>query len=297
MWEAELDEADLRARLSRGRFSRRPIPRDAHRLAKRLGTRRPSQPRRPDAAGDFRPGPARRRGAHARLATHQEHGVRAAPAEAAVYRFSGHGSGHGVGLCVIGSTNLAARGVGAPGDSGEILSQARYRHTSASTGAGRLGAARRARLAPRRRRRRARRHREPDDTGAGRAVEHARRSAACENHASLSSDDRRLRARDRAVVVHLRRVGQTGANCTCCRSPSCANAACWSARFGTSSCTRWPTTFSGNVRRGCAKARRSTLPGRDRFLARRRRAAPRVRSLAPPAQRTTNCCVRYRSAR
>jgi hypothetical protein len=30
------------------------------------------------------------------------------------YRFSGHGSGHGVGLCVIGSTNLAARGVGAP---------------------------------------------------------------------------------------------------------------------------------------------------------------------------------------
>jgi stage II sporulation protein D len=26
------------------------------------------------------------------------------------YRFSGHGSGHGVGLCVIGSVNLAARG-------------------------------------------------------------------------------------------------------------------------------------------------------------------------------------------
>jgi SpoIID/LytB domain protein len=26
------------------------------------------------------------------------------------YRFTGHGSGHGVGLCVIGSTNLAARG-------------------------------------------------------------------------------------------------------------------------------------------------------------------------------------------
>jgi SpoIID/LytB domain protein len=30
------------------------------------------------------------------------------------YRFNGHGSGHGVGLCVIGSTNLAARGVSAP---------------------------------------------------------------------------------------------------------------------------------------------------------------------------------------
>ena len=30
--------------------------------------------------------------------------------EAGVYRFSGHGSGHGVGLCVIGSANLAARG-------------------------------------------------------------------------------------------------------------------------------------------------------------------------------------------
>src|SRR5207248_4147254 len=27
-----------------------------------------------------------------------------------VYRFSGHGSGHGVGLCVIGSVGLAARG-------------------------------------------------------------------------------------------------------------------------------------------------------------------------------------------
>ena len=31
-----------------------------------------------------------------------------------IYRFSGHGFGHGVGLCVIGATNLAARGVGAP---------------------------------------------------------------------------------------------------------------------------------------------------------------------------------------
>lgn len=27
-----------------------------------------------------------------------------------VYRFNGHGSGHGVGMCVIGATNLAARG-------------------------------------------------------------------------------------------------------------------------------------------------------------------------------------------
>jgi stage II sporulation protein D (peptidoglycan lytic transglycosylase) len=31
-----------------------------------------------------------------------------------IYRFSGHGFGHGVGLCVIGATNLAARGVDAP---------------------------------------------------------------------------------------------------------------------------------------------------------------------------------------
>lgn len=29
------------------------------------------------------------------------------------YRFSGHGSGHGVGMCVIGSARLAARGLGA----------------------------------------------------------------------------------------------------------------------------------------------------------------------------------------
>jgi SpoIID/LytB domain protein len=34
--------------------------------------------------------------------------------QGAVYRFSGHGYGHGVGLCVIGATNLAARGVAAP---------------------------------------------------------------------------------------------------------------------------------------------------------------------------------------
>jgi SpoIID/LytB domain protein len=33
--------------------------------------------------------------------------------EGSVYRFTGHGSGHGVGMCVIGSTNLAARGVSA----------------------------------------------------------------------------------------------------------------------------------------------------------------------------------------
>jgi stage II sporulation protein D len=32
-----------------------------------------------------------------------------------VYRFSGRGSGHGVGLCVIGSARLAERGVGAEG--------------------------------------------------------------------------------------------------------------------------------------------------------------------------------------
>src|SRR5205823_9791564 len=30
-----------------------------------------------------------------------------------VYRFNGHGSGHGVGLCVIGSAKLAERGVNA----------------------------------------------------------------------------------------------------------------------------------------------------------------------------------------
>jgi stage II sporulation protein D (peptidoglycan lytic transglycosylase) len=34
--------------------------------------------------------------------------------QGAAYRFTGHGSGHGVGLCVIGSTNLAAGGVSAP---------------------------------------------------------------------------------------------------------------------------------------------------------------------------------------
>ena len=33
--------------------------------------------------------------------------------DGSVYRFSGHGSGHGVGMCVIGSTNLAARGTSA----------------------------------------------------------------------------------------------------------------------------------------------------------------------------------------
>jgi stage II sporulation protein D len=33
--------------------------------------------------------------------------------QSATYRFSGHGSGHGVGLCVIGSAKLAARGASA----------------------------------------------------------------------------------------------------------------------------------------------------------------------------------------
>ena len=34
--------------------------------------------------------------------------------QGATYEFNGHGSGHGVGLCVVGATNLAARGIGAP---------------------------------------------------------------------------------------------------------------------------------------------------------------------------------------
>ena len=43
------------------------------------------------------------------MAAHQEHLVRdAAPDDG--YRFDGRGSGHGVGMCVIGSTRLAARG-------------------------------------------------------------------------------------------------------------------------------------------------------------------------------------------
>src|SRR5262249_4691974 len=33
--------------------------------------------------------------------------------KSSVYRFAGRGSGHGVGLCVIGSAKLAERGVGA----------------------------------------------------------------------------------------------------------------------------------------------------------------------------------------
>ena len=33
--------------------------------------------------------------------------------QGAVYRFTGHGSGHGVGMCVVGSTNLAALGTSA----------------------------------------------------------------------------------------------------------------------------------------------------------------------------------------
>jgi SpoIID/LytB domain protein len=37
------------------------------------------------------------------------------------YRFTGRGSGHGVGLCVIGSTNLAARGTGAAGILGKYF--------------------------------------------------------------------------------------------------------------------------------------------------------------------------------
>ena len=102
-WTAEIRPARSAARVARP-------PDFAATGCATCGSRRATAPaasracaRRPDARRDLRAGSARGRRPDARLAAHQEHGVRAAAWRRNGYRFTGHGFGHGVGMCVIGS--------------------------------------------------------------------------------------------------------------------------------------------------------------------------------------------------
>ena len=164
------------------------------------------------------------------------------------YIFTGHGYGHGVGMCVIGSTNLAARGVNAstilaryfPGAAitalGDRASDGRARverrRRNASTGAGRHSGD-----AARRRRRRSR-----GDCAAGagrarRAGGDARCPGAGQVEHPFPHHDRRLRAGDRPVVVHVGGLGQRRDSLDAGgRAPEWR--LCWSGLSGAPSCTR-----------------------------------------------------------
>ena len=118
-WEAELDEADLRTAFRAAGF-RGDRLRDM-RIASRNSSGRVARLSldgltSPEISGqDLRVVVGRTLGwQHIKSTAFELRRQGARGDQGAVYRFSGHGSGHGVGLCVIGSTNLAARGVGAP---------------------------------------------------------------------------------------------------------------------------------------------------------------------------------------
>ena len=98
------------ARAARVGFSRRSSARRADRVAQRVGPRRAADARRPAAGPDLRPGSAGGGRPHARVAAHQEHGVRSPRGRATATCSAGHGFGHGVGMCVIGAARLAERG-------------------------------------------------------------------------------------------------------------------------------------------------------------------------------------------
>lgn len=112
-WEAELNEADL-LRAFRAAGFRGDRLRDM-RIASRNGSGRVARLSLDGLA------PAEISGQDLRVVVGRTLGWQYIKSTAfelrrqgAPYRFSGHGSGHGVGLCVIGSTNLAGRGVSAP---------------------------------------------------------------------------------------------------------------------------------------------------------------------------------------
>ena len=121
-WTAELQAADLLRALRAAGFRGQRLT-DV-RIASRTSSGRVAQL---DLIGlpraDLRSGSAGRRRPRARLAAHQEHGVRS-PAPGRFYRFSGHGSGHGVGMCVIGSAKLADQGEDRRRYPGPVLSRA-----------------------------------------------------------------------------------------------------------------------------------------------------------------------------
>ena len=112
-WTAEIDERDLCRALRACRISRRPAPRGC-------GSRRVNASGRVASLELEGLRPDRISGQDLRVAVGRTLGwqhIKSTSFElrrdGEVYRFSGHGYGHGVGLCVIGSARLAERGVSA----------------------------------------------------------------------------------------------------------------------------------------------------------------------------------------
>jgi stage II sporulation protein D len=119
VWEAELDEADLRSAFRAAGFRGDRLR--EMRIASRNSSGRVARlsleglTPREISGQDLRVVVGRTLGwQHIKSAAFELRRQGNPGSQGATYRFNGRGSGHGVGLCVIGSTNLAARGVGAP---------------------------------------------------------------------------------------------------------------------------------------------------------------------------------------
>ena len=274
-WTAEIEAEDLTRALRAGGFPRRTAARLPRPVAGRVGTRRAITRRRDDARGNL--GPGLLRAVVGRTLGWQL--IKSAAFELErvgdTYRFDGRGSGHGVGMCVIGSMNLAVAGrtateilnryfpgleIAVPGlPSGPAASVvARGRSTvpapaavrgcragsacnSASADSGAAIAVATGvggvSLAL------------PDEdegerdaiaqlTGQGAKRHRARASPCGARRASPSASIRRRPATSvRPASPGLRRARSSEASCILCRWRRCGSAACWTARSGTSSYT------------------------------------------------------------
>ncbi len=174
------------------------------------------------------------------------------------YHFEGHGYGHGVGLCVIGSVNLAVAGqtateilnryfpgldIGIPGDTpAAALARAprgtirRFAPRSAGDLARHLPAAGApvALALP------------DDDEGERDAIVRSTGQARDDMARALGvSAPSRVTLRFHPTTASYERATSqpwftsgavVGGNCICCRWPCCASAVCSSVRFDTSSC-------------------------------------------------------------
>ena len=187
------------------------------------------------------------------------------------YRFTGHGSGHGVGMCVIGSGRLAVQGRSAT----EILERY-FPGLTIGTAVSRLTGAprsperspssppwpaslgrRRARLAARWRRGRARRDDRADGPCSRRSGEDARRSRSAARVVAFSSHRDRLRTGDGPALVHVGR-GDERRDPPAAAGGSYAIAGGSSGRCVTLWCMCWPMRSSAVSGSGCARARPST---------------------------------------
>jgi hypothetical protein len=201
------------------------------------------------------------------------------------YRFSGHGSGHGVGLCVIGSARLAERGSSAEAILGRYfpgleISGSKVRPTSdPDLRTPSKPAAKTPFLAA------GKTEVRPgsdvgltgdllvslpdDDEGERDAIVKQTLKARGDLARALGLLVPRVTLRFHPTTDDYERVtGQpwftSGAlvhdELHLLPRPCCAIAECWSGRYATSSYTCWPTPRWASGRRGCAKGRRSTSP-------------------------------------